>query len=179
MPAFIEEERRLNEIRKALIYLSLWQSLGAVYLAPDNGVVVSPGFDTEQDNGNSGLLGYIKDWEVRPTKSLFKIADIFKRDKKTRRVPLHKLYQVVGVENSARTNILFGYQGSAWKLHTETYLLSLRRRRQLDDPDSAVPSDSEIATFVLVAGTVSPYIPKEKPRAFKKHKPTSRFPNPN
>ncbi len=55
----------------------------------------------------------------------------------------------------------------------DTYLL--RRRRQLDDPESAVPSDSEIATFVLVAGTVSPYIPKENPCAIKKHKPTSRF----
>jgi hypothetical protein len=50
MPAFIEEEKRLNDIRKALIYLSLWQPLGAVYLAPDNGVVVSTGFDTEPDN---------------------------------------------------------------------------------------------------------------------------------
>ncbi len=77
MPAFIEEGRRLNEIGKVLIYLSIWQSLGAIYLVPDNGVVVSPGFDTE----------------------------------------------------------------------------------------SAVPSDSEIAIFVLVAVTVSPYIPKEKPRA--------------
>ncbi len=173
MPAFIEEEKRLNEIRKALIYLSLWRSLGAVYLAPDNGVVVSTGFDTEPDNSNAGLLGYIKDWVVRPTKSLFKIANIFKRDGKTRRIPLHKLYQVVGAEDFARTNILLGYQGKSWKLHTETYLL--RRRRQIDDPDSAVPSDSEIATFVLVAATVSPYIPKEKPRAIKKHKPSSRF----
>jgi hypothetical protein len=173
MPAFIEEEKRLNEIRKALIYLSIWQSLGAVYLAPDNGVVVSTGFDTEPDNSNAGLLGYIKDWVVRPTKSLFKIANVFNRDGKTRRTPLHKLYQVVGVEDSARTNILFGYQGSSWRLHTDTYLL--RRRRQLDDPESAVPSDSEIATFVLVAATVSPYIPKEKPRAFKKRKPSSRF----
>ena len=177
MPAFIEEEKRLNEIRKALIYLSLWQSLGAVYLAPDNGVVVSTGFDTEPDNSNAGLLGYIKDWVVRPTKSLFKIANVFNRDGKTRRIPLHKLYQVVGVEASARTNILFGHQGSSWKLHTETYLL--RRRRQLDDPESAVPSDPEIATFVLVAGTVSPYIPKEIPRAIKKHKPISRFSFPN
>jgi hypothetical protein len=173
MLAFIEEEKRLNEIRKALIYLSLWQSLGAVYLAPDNGVVVSTGFDTEPDNSNAGLLGYIKDWVVRPTKSLFNIASIFKRDGKTRRIPLHKLYQVVGVEDSARTNILFGYQGSSWRLHTETYLQ--RRRRQLDDPESAVPSDSEIATFVLVAATISPYIPKEIPRASKKRKPISRF----
>jgi hypothetical protein len=53
------------------------------------------------------------------------------------------------VEDSARTNILFDYQGSSWRLRTDTYLL--RRRRQLDDPESAVPSDSEIATFVLVA----------------------------
>jgi hypothetical protein len=174
MPAFIEEEKRLNDIRKALIYLSLWQSVGAVYLAPDNGVVVSTGFDTEPDNANAGLLGYIKDWVVRPTKSLFKLANIFKRDGKTRRIPLHKLYQVVGVEPSARTNILFGYQGSSWRLHTETYLL--RRKRQSDDPESAVPSDSEIATFVLVAGTLTPYIPKEKPCAVKKHKPISRFP---
>jgi hypothetical protein len=83
MPAFIEEEKRLNEIRKALIYLSLWQSLGAVYLAPDNGVVVSTEFDTEPDNSNASLLGYIKDWVVRPTKSPFKIANIFKRDGKT------------------------------------------------------------------------------------------------
>jgi hypothetical protein len=177
MPAFIEEEKRLNDIRKALIYLSLWQSLGAVYLAPDNGVVVSTGFDTEPDNSNAGLLGYIKDWVVRPTKSLFKIANVFNRDGNTRMIPLHKLYQVVGVEPSARTNILFGYQGSSWRLHTDTYLL--RRRRQLDDPESAVPSDSEIATFVLVAGTVSPYIPKEIPRASKKHKPISRFSFPN
>ncbi len=174
MPAFIEEEKRLNDIRKALIYLSLWQSLGAVYLAPDNGVVVSSGFDTEPDNSNAGLLGYIKDWVVRPTKSLFNIASIFKRDGKTRRIPLHKLYQVVGVEDSARTNILFGYQGSSWRLHTETYLH--RRRRQLDDPESAVPSDSEIATFVLVAATISPYTPKEIPRASKKRKPISRYP---
>jgi hypothetical protein len=50
MPVFIEEEKRLNEIGRALIYLSLWQSLGAIYLAPDNGVVVSTGFDTEPDN---------------------------------------------------------------------------------------------------------------------------------
>ncbi len=95
----------------------------------------------------------------------------------TRRIPLHKLYQVVGVEASGRTNILLGYQGNSWKLHAETYLL--RRRRQSDDPESAVPSDSEIATFVLVAGTVSPYIPKEKLRAIKKHKPNSRYPIPN
>jgi hypothetical protein len=120
--------------------LSIWQSLGAIYLAPDNGVVVSPGFDNDQDNGNSGVLGYIKDWVVRPTVSLFMLANIFKRDGKTRRIPLHKLYQVEGVEDSALTNILLGYQGKSWKLHTETYLL--RRRRQLDDPDSAVPSDS-------------------------------------
>ncbi len=53
------------------------------------------------------------------------------------------------MEDSARTNILFDYQGSSWRLRTDTYLL--RRRRQLDDPESAVPSDSEIATFVLVA----------------------------
>jgi hypothetical protein len=174
MPAFIEEEERLNKIRKALIYLSLWQSLGAVYLAPDNGVVVSTGFDTEPDNANAGLLGYIKDWVVRPTKSLFKLASIFKRDGKTRRIPLHKLYQVVGVEPSARTDILFGYQGNSWRLHTDTYLLR-RRRQLLDDPESAVPSDPEIATFVLVAATVAPYIPKEIPRAIKKHKPISRF----
>jgi hypothetical protein len=168
MPAFIEEGRRLNEIRKALIYLSIWQSLGAIYLAPDNGVVVSPGFDNDQDRGNSGILGYVKDWVVRPTVSLFKLANSFNRDGKTRRIPLHKLYQVVGVEDSALTNILLGYQGKTWKLHTETYLL--RRRRQSDDPESAVPSDSEIATFILVAASVAPYIPKEKPRAIKKHK---------
>ena len=115
MPAFIEEGRRLNEIRKALIYLSIWKSIGALYLAPDNGVVVSPGFDNDQDRGNSGVFGYVKDWVVRPTVSLFKLANPFRRDGKTRRIPLHKLYRVVGVEDSALTNILLGYQGSTWK----------------------------------------------------------------
>ena len=80
MSVFIEEEKRLNDTRKALIYLSLWQSLGAVYLTPDNGVVVSTGFDTEPDNSNAGLLGYIKDWVVRPTKSLFKLANVFSKE---------------------------------------------------------------------------------------------------
>jgi hypothetical protein len=140
-------------------------------LVPDNGLVVSPGFESGQDNGNSGVLGYAKDWVVRPTVSLFKLANVFKRDGKTRRIPLHKLYQVVRVEDSALTNPRLGYQGSTWRIHVETYLL--RRRRQSDDPDSVVPSDSEIATFVLVAGTISPYIPKVKPRALKKHKLTS------
>ena len=82
------------------------------------------------------------------------------------------------MEASARTNILFGYQGNSWRLHTDTYLLR-RRRQLLDDPESAVPSDPEIATFVLVAATVAPYIPKEIPRAIKKHKPISRFSIPN
>ena len=170
MPAFIEEEKRLNDIRKALIYLSLWQSVGAVYLAPDNGVVVSTGFDTEPDNANAGLLGYIKDWVVRPTKSLFKLASIFKRDGKTRRIPLHKLYQIVRVEDSTLTDPQLGFQGKSWRLHTETYLS--RRQRQSNDIGSIVPSESEVTTFVLVAATISPYTPKEKPRALKKHKPT-------
>ena len=168
MPAFIEEGRRLNEIRKALIYLSIWKSISALYLAPDNGVVVSPGFDNDQDRGNSGVFGYVKDWVVRPTVSLFKLANPFRRDGKTRRIPLHKLYRVVGVEDSALANILLGYQGSTWKLHTKAYLL--RRRRQSDDPESVVPSDSEIATFILVAATIDPYIPTVRPRAIKKHK---------
>jgi hypothetical protein len=168
MPVFIEEDKRLNEIRKSLFYLSIWQTRGAFYLVPDNGLVVSPGFDSGQDNGNPGVLGYIKDLVVRPTVSLFKLANIFKRDGKTRRIPLNKLYQVVRVEDSALTNPQLGFQGRSWRLHTETYLL--RRRRQSDDIDSDVPSDFEIATFVLVAGAISPYIPKEKPRALKKHK---------
>ncbi len=169
MPVFIEEGKRLNEIRKALIYLSIWQTRGAIYLVPDNGLVVSPGFDSGQDNGNSGSVGYIKNWVLRPTVSLFKLANIFKRDGKTRRIPLHKLYQVVRVEDSALTNSQLVFQGKSWRLHAETYLL--RRRRQSDDPCSEVPSDSEIATFVLVVGAISPYIPKKKPRALKKHKP--------
>jgi 5-enolpyruvylshikimate-3-phosphate synthase len=72
------------------------------------------------------------------------------------------------VEDSALTNILLGYQGSTWKEHTKAYLL--RRRRQSDDPESVVPSDFEIATFILVAATIDPYIPTVRPRAIKKHK---------
>jgi hypothetical protein len=169
MPVFIDEVKRLNEIRKALIYLSIWQSRGTIYLAPDNGIVVSPGFDSGRDNGNSGSLGYIKDWVVRPTVSLFKLANTFKRNGKTRRIPLHKLYQVMRAGDSSLTDYQLGFQGKSWRLHAETYLL--RRSRQSDDPCSDVPSDSEIATFILVAVFISPYIPKEKPCALKKHKP--------
>jgi 5-enolpyruvylshikimate-3-phosphate synthase len=60
------------------------------------------------------------------------------------------------------------YRAQVPKLHTKTYLL--RRRRQSDDPETVVPSDFEIATFILVAATVDPYIPTVRPRATKKHK---------
>jgi hypothetical protein len=168
MPVFLEEDKRLDEIKRALVYLSIWQTRGAFYLVPDNGLVSSPGFDFGQDNENPGALGFIKDLVLRPTVSLFRLANISKRDGKTRRIPLHKLYQVVRVEDSALTDPQLGFQGESWRLHTETYLS--RRQRQSNDIGSIVPSESEITTFVLVAATISPYTPKEKPRALKKHK---------
>ena len=168
MPVFLEEDKRFDEIKRALAYLSIWQTRGAFYLVPDNGVVNSPEFDFEQGNENSGALGFIKDLILRPTVSLFRLANISKRNGKTRRIPLHKLYQIVRVEDSALTDPQLGFQGKSWRLHTETYLS--RRQRQSNDIGSIVPSESEVTTFVLVAATISPYIPKEKPRALKKHK---------
>ena len=168
MPVFLEEDKRLDEIKRALVYLSIWQTRGAFYLVPDNGLVNSPGLNFGQDNDIPGALGFIKDLVFRPTVSLFKLANISKRNGKTRRIPLHKLYQIVRVEDSALTDPQLGFQGKSWRLHTETYLS--RRQRHSNDIGSIVPSESEVTTFVLVAATISPYIPKEKPRALKKHK---------
>ena len=168
MPVFLESDKSFDEIKRALAYLSIWQTRGAFYLVPDNGVVNSPGFDFEQDNENSGALGFIKDLILRPTVSLFRLANISKRNGKTRRIPLHKLYQIVRVEDLSLTDPQLGFQGKSWRLHTEAYLS--RRQRQSSDIGSIVPSESEVTTFVLVAATISPYTPKEKPRALKKHK---------
>jgi hypothetical protein len=136
----------VNILRRALTYLIIWHWKGIPYRVPDNGVVKSPGTKYGEDKGGYGSVSSVDNWYIRPSSSLLKRSNIFNKGGRIRKIPLSKLYTLVRAEDfNLVTPIIGGRRVIAWSNNIKEFL-------RLDD--TAVCSDRELATFMLIVARI-------------------------
>ncbi len=161
----------LTEFKTALIYLEQWELLnpGGHYDIPLSGRIRSPGLDIQ----TWGSLGYLFDWFLRPNnnKESLSTVTITIQSGLIRRVPLKSLYRLVysgeDLIDSVSTDKFLAENPSerrdrdCWSIYVRGYL---DKRRQEREQHRSVgqyivrcPSDSEVATILLLAATYLPY----------------------
>ena len=161
----------LSEFKTALIYLEQWELLnpGGHYIIPPSGKIDSPKIDIT----SKGSLGYLFDWFLacrRRKKQLGKASADIQSGLK-RRAPLGSYYRLeycgedlidsISTDKFLAENPSERREKDCWSIYVKGYLDKRRQEREqylsVDQYIVRGPSDSEVATILLVAATYLPY----------------------
>jgi hypothetical protein len=161
----------LSEFKTALIYLEQWELLnpGGHYIIPPSGKIDSPKIDII----SKGSLGYLFNWFLacRLHKRQLGRASADIQSGLKRRVPLGSYYRLeycgedligsISTDKSLAEKPSERRERDCWSIYVKGYLNKKRQEREkhlsVDQYIVRCPSDSEVATILLIAVSYLPY----------------------